>query len=382
MDGLRAIAAISVLVSHAGFAAGYSQAGTLGTWTTNLNSGVTIFFVISGFLLYRPFVAAQLTGRSGPGLSRFYWRRLLRIVPAYWTALTVLAIASGDGGTFDHWPVHYLFLQPYQATAPGGLFQTWSLAVEVAFYLVLPLYAFVAGRVFEHSPVRRRVAGELWLLLGISLLSALANLTWLHGETSALVSGLPRYFFWFALGMAIAVVSAGRAHAAGLRPSRISGWIAVRPGALWLSAALLFLLLGAVSEQPADGITFTPNQQMLQWLLAGAIALLLVLPAAFRDPSAGSVPARVLSTRTARWLGLVSYGIFLWQVAPLRWMNEHEFLRAQSAGGRFFAYATVALVVTIPLAAASYYGIERPFLRLKDPRPSKPARTAKAEAPS
>lgn len=380
MDGLRAIAAISVLVSHAAFAAGYSQHGTFGTWATNLNSGVTIFFVISGFLLYRPFVAAHLAGRAGPRTSRFYRRRFLRIVPAYWAALTVLAIASGNGATFDNWLVHYFFLQPYQPSAPGGLFQTWSLAVEVAFYLVLPFYAFVVGRLFENSSARSRVTGELWLLFGLSLLSALANLTWLHGETSALVSGLPRYFFWFALGMAMALVSAGSGQAGGLRLPRFASAVAVRPGAAWLSAALLFLLLGAVSEQPADGITFTPDQQMLQWLLAGAAALLLVLPAAFRDLPAASVPARVLSTRAARWLGLVSYGIFLWQVAPLRWMNEHEFFPSHSSGGRFLVYAAVALAVTIPLAAASYYGIERPFLRLKEPRPRKQPRTAKAEA--
>ncbi len=65
-DGLRAVAAISVLLTHAAFLSGYTTFGGLGRWTANFNVGVTIFFVISGFLLYRPYIAAHMAGRTRP----------------------------------------------------------------------------------------------------------------------------------------------------------------------------------------------------------------------------------------------------------------------------------------------------------------------------
>ena len=70
-----------------------------GTWygpfTTRLNLGVTIFFLISGFLIYRPFVNSRMNGAPATPLARFLERRFLRIFPAYWLALTLLAIAPG-----------------------------------------------------------------------------------------------------------------------------------------------------------------------------------------------------------------------------------------------------------------------------------------------
>ena len=89
-DGLRAIAATLIVLHHAVFASGYSNTGALGRWTFNFALGVPIFFAISGFLLYRPFVAGQMGGSGAPNTGRFYRRRVLRIVPAYWVALTIL----------------------------------------------------------------------------------------------------------------------------------------------------------------------------------------------------------------------------------------------------------------------------------------------------
>lgn len=82
-DGLRAIAAGAVLLHHAGFATGYSGSGRFGQLTAHGDAGVSIFFLISGFLLYRPFVNAHLSGRSPTSADRFLWRRALRILPGY-----------------------------------------------------------------------------------------------------------------------------------------------------------------------------------------------------------------------------------------------------------------------------------------------------------
>src|SRR5687768_15093619 len=83
LDGYRAIAATAVLATHVGFLTGSSVDGPLAPMLSRLDVGVAIFFVLSGYLLYRPFLAAALDRRPGPSLRSYLWRRALRIVPLY-----------------------------------------------------------------------------------------------------------------------------------------------------------------------------------------------------------------------------------------------------------------------------------------------------------
>src|SRR3954454_5704082 len=114
---MRAIAALSVFFFHAvGFyARGSTQGNVIGPYVARLDVGVTIFFLLSGFLLYRPFVKTRREGRRPPALIPYAWRRTLRIVPAYWVALTVAALVLGLPGvlTLTGVPVFYGFLQVY-----------------------------------------------------------------------------------------------------------------------------------------------------------------------------------------------------------------------------------------------------------------------------
>src|SRR3954471_22762297 len=146
VDGLRAVAVVCVLVTHTAFLSGFNGKGLLGAITARLDVGVTLFFVISGFLLYRPFVGARMHGRPGPAVRRYLRRRALRILPAYWLALTVLAIWPGlTGGFSGDWWRYYFFLQLYDGnTLTRGISVTWTLCVEVTFYLALPLWVALA----------------------------------------------------------------------------------------------------------------------------------------------------------------------------------------------------------------------------------------------
>src|SRR3954453_446323 len=153
MDSLRAIAALAVLATHAAVFAGLetSSGTTLGQYSARLDAGVAVFFVISGCLLYRPFARARLTGVAAPATGPYAWRRFLRIVPAYWVALTLITLLFGTSGEVFGWPGSAYFFgvgQAYSAdTFGGGLTQAWSLTVEVAFYAFLPLWAFGMRRV-------------------------------------------------------------------------------------------------------------------------------------------------------------------------------------------------------------------------------------------
>src|SRR4051812_18261375 len=116
MDACRGLAALSVLVYHLGAVPGHQPLGKLGD---GLQIGVPVFFLLSGFLLYRPFVAARATG-SQVNVRRYASRRVLRIVPAYWVALTGLAVTSGLPGVFtSEWWRYYGFAQVYSPQTLG-----------------------------------------------------------------------------------------------------------------------------------------------------------------------------------------------------------------------------------------------------------------------
>lgn len=100
----------------------------------------------------------------------FTRRRLLRIVPAYWLALTVLSIKPGLADVFTHdWWRYYGFLQIYDpVTRLSGLTVAWTLCIEVTFYLALPVYAAFARRAFSGLERSGRIRAELALLTGLA----------------------------------------------------------------------------------------------------------------------------------------------------------------------------------------------------------------------
>ena len=152
-DGLRAIAAVTVVVVHVGFVSGLTPRNPhgVGMYTARLEIGVSVFFLISGFLLYRPFVVAHLAAAPRPRTGAFWLRRLLRIVPAYWLVLfiatSILHVGPGIGpGGWKAYASHYLFLQIYFPSQDlKGISAAWSLCVEMTFYLFIPLYAALIG---------------------------------------------------------------------------------------------------------------------------------------------------------------------------------------------------------------------------------------------
>ena len=146
LDSVRAIAALSVVVFHAAYWSRITETGSAAApFLSRLDVGVTVFFVLSGFLLYRPFVRSRLLGGPRPAAAAYGWRRVLRIVPAYWVALTIIVIWLGKryvvepGNLFEY----YGFAQIYSNLALGGITQAWTLCIEVTFYALLPLWALL-----------------------------------------------------------------------------------------------------------------------------------------------------------------------------------------------------------------------------------------------
>src|SRR5687768_12863876 len=113
-DSVRAFAVIGVFIVHAAHMSNYLGTDPGPRLVSRLDIGVTLFFLLSGFLLYRPLVASRVLGARPVRTRDYARRRFLRIAPAYWVAITALAIFPGMAGIFtDNWWVYYGLLQNF-----------------------------------------------------------------------------------------------------------------------------------------------------------------------------------------------------------------------------------------------------------------------------
>lgn len=382
VDSIRGIAVLMVVLVHGAYISGAAHAAWYGDLIARLELCLPIFFLVSAFLLYRPFVAARVHGRDTPSTRRFLRSRALRILPAYWVALTLLTVWPGLPQLWsDHWWAYYGFLSVYDPNwAFGGILPAWSLCIEVAFYLALPLFAFT---------MRARGMRAEWIAVGLLFAAGVAFNAVVHiadGDRvdTNLYLTLPAALHWLALGMALAVASVALERRS-TKP-RVVGLIERAPGVAWALAFALFLVvcfgIGLDSESPHLGITVgSPESASLaQWLaeglLYGAIALLLLLPAVIGDQH-GGLPRAVLRNRVLAWIGVISYGIFLWHLPIMAWLAND--LDTEPWGdSRMLGITGVGLALAIACAAASYYLVERPLLKLK--RPSRTAATPRSAA--
>jgi peptidoglycan/LPS O-acetylase OafA/YrhL len=367
-DGLRAVAALAIVGLHVTSETGAVTATRLGHYFARLDAGVTVFFVISAFLLYRPFVAAHLGARRPVPLRAYLWRRALRIYPAYWVALTAAILCFRTTALSGFWDYarHYLLVQIYQPKyGLAGIVPTWTLAVELSFYVALPGYAWLLGTLTRGRAPDRRVAIEvagavaLYLFglawhLGVVTISAV-------GTNAPQARWLPAMADWFALGLLLAVVRGA---------SEVSTWAATtrRVADRLADASVLLAGVGFVVVcnigLPVDGSSGTVAQDLTREVLFGAVALLLVAPAALGRTHRG-VAMRVFDSRPAVALGTVSYGVFLWHdqwLAQLHTWGAFDWVPHI----RLVSVLVMTIALTCATAAASWVLVERPLLRRKD----------------
>lgn len=379
-DSLRAIAALSVMAIHTAFYSGAVALSRYRQLLAHLNVGVTIFFVLSGFLLYRPFVAARLEGRPRPGIGTYAVRRVARVFPAYWVALLGLGLFPGLYGVFTgNWWVYAGLLQPYaplyragaecSAQAQGcGIVQTWSLSIEVAFYALLPLLALGTHRLLAHRARRAQLRAEAAVLVGLALASVACQVWTLHTAPRLgwLNTTVAATFAWFAMGMGLAVASV--ALAGRERDRSVARAVVDHPSACWAAAGALYagLSLWLPATAAANGLPIP--LQVAEHVGFGVVAVLLVLPAVFGD-GAGGLPRRVLAWPPLAWLGRISYGIFLWHLLIAKELTDRG-VPAHLPGSRFLTLTAMTLAVTVVVSAASWYLVERPLLDLAHRRTS------------
>jgi peptidoglycan/LPS O-acetylase OafA/YrhL len=379
LDGIRAVGALAVLTTHVGFNSGDSVNGRFAGFIGRLDIGVALFFVVSGFLLFRPHVIAHLDAAPRPALARYFWRRLVRIGPVLWitVAATWLLLRRDEGSGL--YLAHALFVQIYiEDHHLHGLTQMWSLATEVAFYIVLPLLGWL---------MCRGQRGRAWVARVVPILLVMCALgpLWMAATTSLGYDlprlWLPAFIGWFAAGMGLAVWTESRER--GLVPAGSLDTLAKHTGTSWALAAGVFALATTSIAGPLDLTPPQPSEVAVKNVLYLAIATLVVLPCIPRSgtPSLGH---RLLSGRPGRFLGDISYGIFAYHVLILvlleRWMG------LQSFDGEFLARYVPTLVISVALASVSFYALESRLMRwsrsahLGLPRPDEPSAAPSEQA--
>lgn len=366
-DGLRAIAAISVLVTHVAFLSGFNIRQAFGRYTARMDAGVAVFFVISGFLLYRPFVRARLADRPLPATIPYLRRRFLRIFPAWWLVLTfaIFVFRATNVRDVTSLVLWYGLVHIYttkQFFAPVA--QSWTLAKEISFYVFLPLWAYLIGRV-KGSP-ERRLRTELYGIAALIAFTAVWRVgvyaTGTHRD-GLYNAWLPAWIDVFAFGMLMAVFSIWTGELRRPVPFRLDRRFA--PAVSWVLAGVLFWAISTQFGIPLDPNKFTHGDNYLLHYFYAVAAFFLVLPAVFgpQDRDRGWIRA-FLQTRVMVFLGVISYGIYLWHELWLgkymEWTGAHAFTVALPP----ILLAVFAL--TVVSSSISWYAFEKPILKLKD----------------
>ena len=356
-DGVRALAALMVVVYHAVFfnADFVTKGGSLfGT----LNAGVWIFFVTSGCLLYLPFAASHLTAAPGVDVGGYAVRRVARIYPAYWVVLAFFTFVVPRINIYGlhGFLLHTTLTQTYVHINPfvDGLPPAWSLVVEVSFYVFLPFYAALIGFLARRylALTVELVGLAVLFVIGIVSIVAIGN-----GLDAPWVTVLPQHLGAFALGMLLAVLSARRWEApAAERLSRIGRptWAWWGAGAVAL-AAIPFVLRLDPLEAPSAAQAIGLN------LLQMAVGVCVVVPVVLGPQDRGAI-RRLLRSAPAVYLGLISYGIYLWHWYILRIVAD--WLDWPLYRGNWFVVLLVALPIVVFAASVSWFALERPVLRL------------------
>ncbi|MEG9225691.1 acyltransferase family protein [Aeromicrobium sp. Sec7.5] len=310
LDGLRAVAAIAVVGTHTAFWAGIYGEGVLGALTHRLEIGVAIFFVLSGFLLGRPWVSRALdSSASAPtrgSVRRYYRKRFFRIFPVY--VLTVVAAmvllpANRDEGV-GVW-VQNLTLVAHlgDPELPAGLTQMWSLTVEASFYLALPLIGWCLVRVGRGSLSRLMTAlGALALLsIGWNIVSWGLD----SGLSVALRAQLPSHLGWFVAGIALAALATDADSASPSTLTRRASRLAADRATCWIAAGAVLVLVATPLGGPVGLFQPDLDGALVRHVGYAVVSLLLVAPCVLAPR-----PTSWLAHPLARHLGHTSFALF------------------------------------------------------------------------
>ncbi len=364
LDGLRALAVAGVVAYHYNF-----------HWANGGYLGVDFFFVLSGFLI-TSLLAGEWMARKRIALRSFWARRARRLLPGVLVLLLVLTAYDWLGGPnistatfrpdaiatlfyYANW--HLIFThQSYftQFELPSTLKHTWSLAIEEQFYIVWPLLALAMFRLLRRrtpatSPALPRQArfsrgAAIVVTATLAAASALEMALLYHrgADTSRIYYGTDTRAFELLIGATLALAVTNRPD----HPPAVRRLLHFAGPAAALALAYLWVSAG-------DDLG-NPSGWMYQGGLVVAGLLAAVVIASVAQPDTGPL-GTALSNRPLRWIGQISYGLYLWHWPTYVLMTD------VTTGLNGASLLLARLGATVFAATTSFYLIERPIRRYR-----------------
>lgn len=373
LDGLRAVAALAVFGVH------YNQIVRLDyhlgpfsiyTLLANGNHGVSLFFSLSGFLLSLPFWQALANRTSFPDVRTYLLRRAVRILPAYYLALTALIFLGNLWRIPDARVdilLHYTFLFNYTEFSIFSINPPfWTLAVEAQFYLLLPCIFMVIRKFSPYKPwgmilFLAIVAYAVQYVL-ISTVTRIVPwplnpwLDWIRPYGAVLSHSMPANLPHFLIGMA-----AGKLYLHFGRkiegPPRMIRRIS--EPVFWLCFLIVLFLLGTGYSEKIEAPYAPYGLPAVPLLLA---AMLLTAPFTH-------IAGRILDGFPLRRLGVVSYGIYIFHLPCLNYLDRTMNILGMDAVEHRLLFGSLGLAISLLMASVSYLLVEKPVMNVVRTRP-------------
>ena len=427
LDGVRAIACLGIISFHLIDDSGkqhiwktlhgvHDMPGILAYLAKMLayagDSGVMLFFLLSGFLLFLPYAKALLFESSWPSICRFYLRRIFRILPGYYAALFLMILFFHPEFLHSsHWHDLWLFLTLCMGYDLSGHLNGpfWTLAVEFQFYLLLPILAWLFSLIVRRGTLHQRLLKLTLCLLAMvawglmtrywgMYIAPTAKLDFLipHPVSMTLVPLIygdagewvneGKYFEVFAIGMLIGMVYTSTRYAASAEPWRIRMG-RLSPLMFTTGLALLaflsfwyFYIYFYIAERTDQSffpthpkvhiiLTFLTSMVQRHWAEWQALAYALGYGLCMLALLYGSARLkRPFESSVLRWVASISFSLYLWHYnlmglfvrVPLVNLRRQDWSPLMQYG----AFWCWTLVVILPISAMLYRWIEQPGIRL------------------
>jgi peptidoglycan/LPS O-acetylase OafA/YrhL len=404
LDGVRGLACLGVVMFHLNLwtlvaHAWYPYLDNVGALGSSLalfgESGVLLFFILSGFLLFMPFAQAMLFDSAWPSLRRFYLRRVFRILPGYYVALfLMLLFVNPDFLQAANWSKLWLFItlrmdfpQTYQQLNTPF----WTLAIEFQFYMLLPLLAALMGRIVSRGGLKLRLT-KLTACLLVMFAWGMLTRYWgfkvadthawdflvPHDIADALrpyiFGTVGKFFESFALGMLVSMVYVYfRSGAVSEKKQVLIRNLS--PVFFVLGVAILFLsniwhyyviyMLNRTFHFLDPYQTFLMSYRDIFMQVGYSLGYACCL---FGILHGSEKLRRPFSWAPLRWSGFISFSLYMWHYPFVLYFVAVLLPRFQSLQWSLAAQYSAGLlwiaITTIPLSVILYRCIERPGIRL------------------
>ncbi|HLI87898.1 MAG TPA: acyltransferase [Ktedonobacteraceae bacterium] len=402
LDGVRALACLSVVAYHLSLVTTHDLPLWDPTQISPLissialagDTGVTLFFILSGFLLFLPYAKALLFDAEWPSLRHFYLRRALRILPAYYVSLLLMVLIYNPEYLHpDHWTRLSLFLTLFMDSFDGTYRQIngpfWSLAVEWQFYLLLPFLALALRSIVRRGPFARRISllvGGLCLVVAWGVGTRYAGLYLTDNPTATFLvprpvlnhvmifvygtlsrSGLHGKFLEdFGVGMLLStcfVVSRSIPQEYGFNRllHRLYPWLWTC-GILWLLVMALWKFNHGIPHTVPFFDQFTDIYNTVSEICFSIGYGLCIAAILF----GASWLKRPFTWSPLRWLGILSYGLYMWHLKLLEFFTDHvtTYLQTWAPPLLYSLYWLWALAFIVPCMFLLFVLVEKPWIGL------------------